>query len=139
MNHNVYLPDDISERAKAAGLNLSGLLRAAVVDELDRQAVLAAASDGMAPLEVDIQDADGRQLRLRFTGKHIAGHVDLWIYLTEDGKVLLVGEEDYQAFDDVEEFSDFVADETRGSYGREHEDTLAEAVAELGGRRVINL
>jgi hypothetical protein len=39
MNHNVYLPDEISERAKAAELNLSRLLRDAVTDELKRRAL----------------------------------------------------------------------------------------------------
>ena len=33
--HNLYLPADLSARAKAAELNLSALLRAAVARELD--------------------------------------------------------------------------------------------------------
>lgn len=35
MNHNVYLPDEISERAKKAGINLSAALRSAVLEELE--------------------------------------------------------------------------------------------------------
>lgn len=35
MNHNVYLPDDVSQRAREAGLPLSRLLRAAVLHELE--------------------------------------------------------------------------------------------------------
>ncbi|HVW41018.1 MAG TPA: type II toxin-antitoxin system CcdA family antitoxin [Amycolatopsis sp.] len=35
---NVYLPDDLAERAKAADLNVSALVQAALNDELQRRA-----------------------------------------------------------------------------------------------------
>lgn len=34
---NVYLPDDLAERAKAEGLNVSGLTQDVVAAELDRR------------------------------------------------------------------------------------------------------
>ena len=34
---NVYLPDDLAERAKEAGLNVSGLTQDVVAAELDRR------------------------------------------------------------------------------------------------------
>ena len=34
---NVYLPDDLAERARAVGLNISGLAQDAVAAELDRR------------------------------------------------------------------------------------------------------
>jgi Post-segregation antitoxin CcdA len=35
VNHNIYLPDDISAKAKAAGINLSATLRSAIVEQLE--------------------------------------------------------------------------------------------------------
>lgn len=35
---NIYMPDDLAERAKARGLNISALTRAAVAAELARNA-----------------------------------------------------------------------------------------------------
>jgi post-segregation antitoxin (ccd killing protein) len=138
MNHNVYLPDEISERARAAELNLSGLLRGAVIDELDRIDTLEAAQDGMSEQTVDVEDRNGESLRLRFTGKYITGR-DPDVYLTDEGKVVLVFEEAYETFDDVEDFSDWVANEDRNNLGGSSEEVVREAVAALGGRIVIDL
>ena len=38
---NVYLPDDLAEKARAADLNVSGLTQAAIQRELDRQSLNA--------------------------------------------------------------------------------------------------
>lgn len=35
---NVYVPDELAERAKSANLNVSALAQAAIADELQRQA-----------------------------------------------------------------------------------------------------
>lgn len=35
---NVYIPDDLAERVKAADLNVSALVQAALADALQRQA-----------------------------------------------------------------------------------------------------
>jgi len=35
---NVYVPDELAERAKAADLNISALAQAAIADELQRRA-----------------------------------------------------------------------------------------------------
>ena len=35
---NIYVPDELAERARAAGLNVSALAQAAIRDELDRDA-----------------------------------------------------------------------------------------------------
>jgi post-segregation antitoxin (ccd killing protein) len=50
MNINAYLPDELGRRAKEAGLNLSGLLREAVVAELERRDREALAAAGMGSL-----------------------------------------------------------------------------------------
>jgi post-segregation antitoxin (ccd killing protein) len=38
---NVYVPDDLAERARHAGLNVSALIRAAILAELDHRATSA--------------------------------------------------------------------------------------------------
>jgi post-segregation antitoxin (ccd killing protein) len=38
---NVYVPDDLADRARRAGLNVSALTQAAIIAELDRQATVA--------------------------------------------------------------------------------------------------
>ena len=38
---NVYVPDDLAERARRAGLNISALTRAAILAELDHHATAA--------------------------------------------------------------------------------------------------
>ncbi|MEU6642889.1 type II toxin-antitoxin system CcdA family antitoxin [Saccharomonospora sp. NPDC046836] len=35
---NVYIPDELAQRAKSAGLNISALAQAAIADELQRRA-----------------------------------------------------------------------------------------------------
>lgn len=38
---NVYVPDELAERARRAGLNISALAQAAIMAELDQQATSA--------------------------------------------------------------------------------------------------
>jgi post-segregation antitoxin (ccd killing protein) len=38
---NVYVPDDLAERARRAGLNISALAQAAILAELDKHATAA--------------------------------------------------------------------------------------------------
>ena len=38
---NIYLPDDLADRARAVGLNISGLAQDAVATELDRRLLRA--------------------------------------------------------------------------------------------------
>jgi hypothetical protein len=138
MNHNVYLPDEISERAKAAELNLSGLLRAAVIDALDRRDALEGARDGMVGQNIDIDHQDGRALQLRFTGKHVAGGT-IDVYLTDNGTVVLVFADDYETFKDVALFCKWAADKHRHNFGPHGESTIRDAMTALGGRTVIDL
>ena len=144
MNHNVYLPDEVSDRikrAKVAGIevNLSGLLRDAVTDELDRQETLAEAREEMERMSVDATDREGNQVRLRFTGKCVSEH-DPEIYLTDDGKVLLVvDDEDWFTLDSVVEFADWASSEHRAKLGESAERNIAQAVQKAGGKVVIDL
>jgi len=48
---NITLPDDLLERSRAAGLNVSGLASAALREELDRRAKLAALDDYLRDLD----------------------------------------------------------------------------------------
>ena len=144
MNHDVYLPDEVSDRirrAKVAGIevNLSGLLRDAVTDELDRQEALAEARDDMIRMTVDATDREGNQAQLRFTGKLVSEH-DPEIYLTDDGKVLLVfDDKDWFSLDSVQEFADWASSEHRAKLSESAERNIAQAVQKTGGKVVIDL
>jgi hypothetical protein len=139
VNINVYLPDELGQRAKEAQLEFSALLRHAVTEELERRAELEAARDGMVSQEIEAYDRDRNPLLLRFTGKPIGGDVGVQGYLTDEGTVIIVFEEDYTTFDNVDEFSAWVVDPTRNALDRHSEQSLDEIVAELGGRRVVNI
>ena len=92
MNHNVYLPDEVSEQAKAAELNLSRLLRDAVTNELERRKAVAATLNDVQVHEVEIEDSDGQFWTGRITGTCIAQDNDkgeVEVYLTDDERVIV--------------------------------------------------
>lgn len=51
---NISVPDDVIERARDAGLNVSRLATAALVDELDRRTKVAALDAYLAELEAEL-------------------------------------------------------------------------------------
>ena len=54
MRVNITVPDNIAAEAKAAGLNVSRVATAALVEELDRRSKIAALEDYLARLEADL-------------------------------------------------------------------------------------
>jgi post-segregation antitoxin (ccd killing protein) len=91
MNHNLYLPDDLGARAKAAELNLSRLLRDAVTDELERR---AAVNETLAKTKehlLNLTDDEERPYQGRLTGTEIAydERNDIAVYLTDDERVIV--------------------------------------------------
>lgn len=54
MRVNITVPDDIAAAAKTAGLNVSRVATAALVEELDRRSKIAALDDYLARLEADL-------------------------------------------------------------------------------------
>ncbi len=84
MDITVYLPDEIGERAKAAKLNLSAMLRAAVTAELERMDAMAQTMESAAEITLDLEDSAGRPYKGRFVGREIAEDV----YVTDDERVL---------------------------------------------------
>jgi hypothetical protein len=88
---NTYLPDELGERAKAAGLNFSGLLRGAVSEELEHREALAKASKDAEEylLPVETEPETFRFYTARLVGKLLAEdeEVSVEIYVTEDGRV----------------------------------------------------
>ena len=51
---NITVPDDVLERARAAGLNVSRLATAALSEELDRRAKLTALENHLRELDVEL-------------------------------------------------------------------------------------
>src|SRR4051794_6611892 len=97
MKLNLYLPDQVGERAKAAmpDLNLSGLLRAAVEHELQRRERLAAMAADAQEYELELLTEEGKDYIGVATGRKVGDDT----YLTADGRLILYDREegDYQA------------------------------------------
>ncbi|MBA3245709.1 MAG: hypothetical protein H0T61_11125 [Actinobacteria bacterium] len=93
MNITVYLPDEIGERAKAAELPVSRLLRDAVVNELERRAAVTKALALSEVHELQLEDKDGRAYIGRVAGAILAlesqGAKHVEVYLTDDERVIL--------------------------------------------------
>ena len=58
---NVYVPDDLAERARAAGLNVSALTQTAIADELNRRSM----SSWLAELPVPAEPAVTHEAAMR--------------------------------------------------------------------------
>jgi hypothetical protein len=137
MNFNVYLPDDIGERAKEEDLKLSRMLRDAVTEEFKRRDAMTAALNEKTTYEVDVI-VDGYPVTGRITGTLIVDDGEWELYLTEDRRVLLVGGQTYTHFNDPEhDLYDFFVG------GREPDEREMEpyiqACQALGFRPVIEL
>jgi hypothetical protein len=134
MNHNVYLPDEISERAKAAELNLSGLLRGAVTDELDRRDAIAnTLGDEVEEHEIELEECTGI-----ITGKYLGQtSTDEQIYLSDDERVL-VYDVDRQRIVELEDPETELTDWLSNS-SRDDQEVIADAMRALGLRPRIRL
>src|SRR5437764_582775 len=86
VNVNVYLPDEIGQRAKAADLPFSQLLRVAVIVELERRKAMSTTLEETQTYEVGLEDQEGRPYTGRVTGKRIAfdERRGVEVFLTED-------------------------------------------------------
>jgi hypothetical protein len=88
---NLYLPDDVGERAKAADpdLNLSRLLRDAVESELGRRERVAGIVDGAGEHELELESPEGTRYTGVLTGKRVWwGESDWSVYVTSDERVM---------------------------------------------------
>jgi hypothetical protein len=85
----VYLPDEIGRQAKDAELNLSGLLRSAVTDELERREAMNKTLTETETYEVYLEDGDGRGYTGTITGKKLGWEDEVEVFLTSDERVLV--------------------------------------------------
>lgn len=105
----VYLPDEIGQRAKAAKLNLSGLLREAVIEELDRREAVAKTLEAPETFEVKLERMDGTRYTGLITGEMVLstgvrGSQSIEVYFTDDERVILYDADklQYRVLDDPE-------------------------------------
>jgi hypothetical protein len=86
----VYLPDEIGEHAKQRKLNLSRLLRNAVITELERMDTVETTLQTSQEYQLDLEDEDGRAYTGRIVGKEIAWdeREETSVYLTSDERVI---------------------------------------------------
>lgn len=135
MNINVYLPDDIAQRAKAEQLPLSRMLRDAVTEELKRRAVMAETLTDSQTYEVEIE-TDAGAFTGRIKGKEIAydERNDVAVYLTDDERVIAYDSTRMQHYQLGDE-TDLVVD-LRGWLS---DEAYADAMHALGRKPVIDL
>ncbi len=97
MDITCYLPDEVGQRAKAAELPFSQLLRAAVTEELYRRNAVAQTIEEAEVHQLDLQDNDGRPYIGRLTGTRIgdAGgyNGNITVFLADDERVIVYDDE----------------------------------------------
>ncbi|MDQ3631625.1 MAG: type II toxin-antitoxin system CcdA family antitoxin [Actinomycetota bacterium] len=60
---NITVPDDLLERSRAAGLNVSRVASDALAGELDRRAKIAALDRYLRELDVELGPVSGKELK----------------------------------------------------------------------------
>lgn len=130
MNVNLYLPDEIGERAKAAELPLSQLLRSAVLNELERRQAVEQTLQHSRVYEVALENDEGGQFIGRIEGTMIADDEDVQVYLTDDERVIVVDGRRQKHFEvqDLEELRDWLTG-----------DAYVGALTAMGEKPVIDL
>lgn len=137
MKVNIYLPDELGERAKNEELNLSRMLRDAVTAELRRKDRMDAALQEPTTYEIEVE-IDGHPVIGRIIGTKILDSCGEQLYLTANHRVLHVAGSHYVEFTNPDQdlYDYFI--EGRAP---EERDIAAyiEACEALGFRPVINL
>jgi post-segregation antitoxin (ccd killing protein) len=128
----IYLPDELGERAKREeGLNLSRMLRDAVIEEFERRDAVSNTLEATRTFELDLENRDGRSYVGRITGTAIVADGDHEVYLTDDQRVIAydANKLDYFEVDDpLEELSGWL-----------NEPTYMEAMQALGLKPKVDL
>jgi hypothetical protein len=90
MDITVYLPDDIGKFAKSAGLNLSAMLRQAVIAEKRRRAALKVLEKEVQEFTLDLETPDGDVYTGVLRGRAITEERGGYRYFqTTDGRVMV--------------------------------------------------
>jgi hypothetical protein len=137
----VYLPDQLGAEAKAAGLPLSAMLRAAVQEELERLRTLDQHTSEMQEHELELVTKDGDP----YTGTIVATLLgegrkgEDYVYLTEDHRVIwhdvAKGRHWEYGLDDGDD-SESLSEALSGSFS---EDDQVRIMAQLGLRARVEL
>jgi hypothetical protein len=87
----VYLPDDLGQRAKDRGVNLSRMLRDALADQFAREDAMAQTLTSQPPktIALDLVDPEDRGYKGTLEATRITDSEDPEVYLTAGGKVIL--------------------------------------------------
>jgi len=135
MKINVYLPDEIGEKAKETGLNLSGLLRSAVEDELMKLEAQAKLLDESKEIKLtDLIDDEGRFYTGRFNGSQITYGRKFQVYISENDAL-----ETRIMVHDVSEQKIYYLDGAADLEAYLDQDEYIEAMHALGEAPVVNI
>ena len=89
MDITIYLPDDIAQRAKKQNINLSRLLRDALVEQFRVEDIMAKTLEGASEIKLKLENENGNIYTGRITGKKIASGDHVEVYLTKDERVIV--------------------------------------------------
>jgi hypothetical protein len=135
MDITIYLPDELGQWAKDAGLNLSQTLRSEVEAERHRRTAVDQTLESAGVVHLRVEGRDGRTYtaRLHATALHEETG-DVQAYLGEDGRVYVYDERDntLHTHDTSMDLGDWLA-----AYLRD--DAYIQAMNALGEDAVIDI
>ncbi len=131
MDITIYLPNELGERAKREGINLSRMLRDELLGELQRRATVSQTLEQTQTYELKLETDEGAFYVGRVNGTVIGESGDVRVFLTDDERVILYDEREsrYSVVQDP-------AEELRGSLD---DEGYARALGALGLTPVIDL
>jgi len=136
---NIYLPDELGERAKQdPDVNLSRVLRDALIEHYERSEAMSKALSNVETHEVNLSADGGEEYTGRITGARIdnEGSIPIEIYLTDDQRVIVY---------DGDPGRHWVLEDAGAELGAMYEDgsisggDYAAAMQAIGERPVIDL
>ncbi len=131
MDVTVYLPNQLGERAKREGINLSRTLRNAVQVEIERREAVSNTLSGTEVYELALEDDDGTPITGRIRGTLLVDDDrGSTVYLTADERVI-VHDEKRLRYEVVNDPQNELRGLTPGNY--------ATVMKALGLRAVIDL
>jgi len=88
MDITIYLPNELGERAKREEINLSRMLRDALIGEFERRSAVEDTLDKAQTFELALENQNGDHYTGRITGARIAVGPECSVYLTDDERVI---------------------------------------------------
>ena len=136
MDFTVYLPEELGQRVRDAGLprgTLSQLLQTAVSEELERREAMSKTLEKVKEHKLELEDENGDRYAGRLVGREIAADegTERTVYLTEDERVILYDPREMKHWD--------VSDDLEDALSELSTQTYVSAMRALGEKPTIDI